>query len=184
MRSGVKASEISDSKIEKIAEPLVGRIFRQYHPNEELFITTGGGPIDRHFGVDWFAQDNTDKITLLGSKIRRPANYTDITIEEFNDPKTGKIGDLYKSRMEEYLYGFISEDCTHLTRWILIKFQEICQLILGGIIPCTYQINKKHGKASFVTVESDIIPLQYIVGCNNFPVGESFYTKYTKIAPC
>lgn len=169
-----KANLLSDNEIEAVSLPLVKEIFLRYHPQCGGFIRET--VIDRLLGIDWILKDTKGKVVLLGSKIRRPryAHNVDLTIEEYNNPTTLQVGDLYNSRMDEYLYGFLDDDCTCLTKWIYIYFQPVVSLVLNGMLPYTRQYNVDHGRASFVAIKSFHIPTKYIIGYKGFPIMESY----------
>jgi hypothetical protein len=108
---------------------------------------------DQKLGVDAIAYRDRHAYRV-GFKFRdssKTTKYSDeVTVETISDEQ-GTLGDLYKSHMDLYVYGFANPDWTGFTRLVMVNFQGLRFAYLASqLAPCDERKNEKHGSARFL----------------------------------
>jgi hypothetical protein len=79
-----------------------------------------------------------------------------MTLEYYNDPKTGELGDYFLCEAQNYFIGYLNQARNGFFKWWIIDMVAFREAIMrNGGVSCLLpylKSNKKSGKASFFAI--------------------------------
>lgn len=137
--------------------------------------------LDREFGIDIQFTFVNGMILTGQEKFREFSRkreglglpqYSDVTVELYNDPILKVKGDWFTLASQFYFDGFASKDETRFERWILLDWLQIVLATIKGNI--SWRISGQsdgRAKASFKYTPFNSLPANCIIATNsNHPV--------------
>jgi len=88
-------------------------------------------------------------------------NFNTVTLEYYNNPKTGELGDYFLCEAQAYFCGYVNENNTGFCKWWILDMIKLREMIMkNGGIKWAEQFRQKNiysGKADFFA-----FPVAYI----------------------
>lgn len=140
---------------------------RRWDKDKERFILDYEYAIDIQFtltnGMILTGQEKFREFSRKRERLGLP-QYSDVTVELYNDPILKVKGDWFILASQFYFDGFASEDETWFERWVLLDWlQVVLETIKGNISWRTLGQSDGRAKASFRYTPFDSLPAKCII---------------------
>lgn len=125
--------------------------------------------LDKNFAIDVKIILPSDQILLGQEKFlsHEYAKFNSVTVEYFQNPNTQEPGDWFKLAAQFYFVGYLTENKTAFSPWVLLDWMQVVLKTSEGFIDWKEQGNtKSHAMASFKHINMTKIPQDCIISCS------------------
>jgi len=122
--------------------------------------------LDKKYAIDVEIKLENGQILLGQEKFlsHKYAGFKSITIEYYQNPKTGEEGDWFKISAQIYFVGYCTRDFEDFKPWVLINWPKIVCYTKDGIIKWQENKNREDGaRANFKYTSMDNLPDDCII---------------------